>query len=91
MRRSLLTLTFLAASTGLASAQYGPPELPAQWNQYGSAVCPDGYDYAAQIDRCVARGYGGDYDRRGYRGYGYRYRYEGQYGDGVPVDRKSVV
>jgi hypothetical protein len=71
MRRLLLTLSLLVVSTGLASAQYGPPEVPPGWNQYGSAVCPDGYDYAAQINSCVARGgYGGGYYRRGYGGYG---------------------
>jgi len=62
MRRLLLTLpflTFLAASTCLASPQYEPrkppPEVPARWNRSGSALCPDDYDYVARIRRCVAR------------------------------------
>jgi hypothetical protein len=77
MSRVLLILSFLAISTGFASAQYGPPEVPARFNYQGSAVCPENYDYVIQVNRCVSRAYGGgyyrqDHYRRGYGGYGSR-------------------
>jgi hypothetical protein len=31
----------------------GGPGLRPQWNQYGSAVCPSGYDYVAEYNRCL--------------------------------------
>ena len=31
----------------------GGPGFPPRWNRYGSAVCPTGYDYVAQYNRCL--------------------------------------
>jgi hypothetical protein len=44
-----------------------------QWNYQGSAVCPDGYDYAGRL--CRARG-----------GYGAGPRYGGGYGGGEGIE-----
>jgi hypothetical protein len=33
----------------------GSDTVPARWNRYGQAVCPNNFDYAAHIGRCVSR------------------------------------
>ena len=33
----------------------GSDTVPARWNRYGQAVCPNNFDYVAHIGRCVSR------------------------------------
>jgi len=34
---------------------YDRDGVPPQWDSAGSAVCPDGYDYFIQYDKCLFR------------------------------------
>lgn len=84
MRFAIVAMVSALVSVSAISAASAQQAVPPRWNWQGSAVCPDGFDYYASENLCIARGYGprgygggygGGYDRRGY-GYGY--------GQGVP-------
>jgi len=66
MRIALMAVAVTVICFGSsASAQQA---VRPQWNYQGSAVCPDGFDYAGGL--CRARGYGSRAEYRGGPGYG---------------------